>query len=86
MRGSKPAIVDYMIAHNGITSMDAFKHLGITRLSARIKELRDMGMNIETIMIEGKTRYSESCRYALYVYRGNDDGIEAEGNKNNSGR
>lgn len=66
MRGSKPRIIAYMKKHRGITSQDAFKDLGITRLSARIKELRDSGYNISTIMVDGTNRYGEPIRYGLY--------------------
>lgn len=66
MKGSKLRIVNYMKKHNGITSQDAFKDLGITRLSARIKELRELGYNISTIMIDGRNRYDEPIRYGLY--------------------
>ena len=66
MSGSKPRIIDYMKSHKGITSMDAFTDLGITRLSARIKELRESGYNISTIMIDGINRYGEPVRYGLY--------------------
>lgn len=35
----------------GITTMDAFKRHGITRLAARIRDLRDMGIAIRREMI-----------------------------------
>ena len=70
MKGSKPRIIQYMKTHKGITSQDAFRELGITRLSARIKDLRDMGYDIRTLMIEGANRYGESVRYGKYVLRG----------------
>lgn len=66
MKGSKPRIIEYMKKHKGITSQDAFKELGITRLSARIKELRDLGYDISTIMIDGTNRYGEPVRFGLY--------------------
>lgn len=74
MKGSKPRIIEYMKTHKGITSQDAFRELGITRLSARIKDLRDMGYDIRTLMIEGVNRYGESVRYGKYVLRGEVDG------------
>lgn len=52
-----------------ITSRDAFEYYGITRLSARIKELREMGYDIRTIMVETTTRFNEPCRYARYVWK-----------------
>ncbi len=70
MRGSKVALVDYMRKNSGITSKEAFEEFGITRLSARIMELRQMGYDIVTLMMDGKTRFGESCRYAKYVLKG----------------
>lgn len=61
MRGSKTTILAYLRENPWMTSRDAFKLYGITRLSARIKELRDMGYNIETVMVETTTRFNESC-------------------------
>ena len=66
MKGSKLRIIKYMKKHKGITSQDAYKDLGITRLSARIKELREAGYNISTIMVDGTNRYGEPVRYGLY--------------------
>ena len=39
-------VLGYIKLHGGISSMMAFKELGITRLSARIHELRKAGYNI----------------------------------------
>ena len=66
MKGGKVRIIKYMQKHKGITSQDAFRDLGITRLSARIKELRELGYNISTIMIDGTNRFGEPVRYGLY--------------------
>ena len=66
MKGSKPRIIEYMKSHNGISSQDAFRELGITRLSARIKELREFGYNISTIMVDGTNRFGEPVRFGLY--------------------
>lgn len=70
MKGSKPRIINYMKLHGGITSMDAFRDLGITRLSARIKELRDIGYDISTVEMQGTNRYGEAVRYGKYVLKG----------------
>lgn len=64
-----------MKEHNGITSRDAFTHLGIIRLSARIKELREMGYDISTIMVDGKNRYGEPVRYGLYKLVGDKNNV-----------
>ena len=70
MKGSKLRILEYLKKNKSITSMEAFEMFGITRLSARIFELRDLGYIIDTIMTEGVNKYGESCRYAKYIYRG----------------
>ena len=67
-------VVEYMKNNNGITSQDAFRELGITRLSARIKELRDIGYDISTIMVDGTNRFGEPVRYGLYRLVGGNNG------------
>lgn len=64
-----------MKEHNGITSRDAFTHLGITRLSARIKELRELGYNISTIMVDGTNRFGEPVRFGLYKLVGDKNNV-----------
>jgi len=44
-----------------ITPIDALLHYGCFRLSARIHDLRDEGMNIETEMV-----YKDKKKYASY--------------------
>ena len=73
MRGSKVAILEHMRQNPWITSKEAFEQYGITRLSARIKNLRDVGYDIETVMVETTTRFGESCRYARYILKGEPD-------------
>lgn len=67
MTGSKVRILSYLRNHTGITSMDAYEYLGITRLSARIQELRKLGYNIKTVIVEDRNRFGEPIRYARYV-------------------
>lgn len=49
-----------------ITPREAYDHLGCYRLGARIYDLRAMGYQIETTMMEGEDRHGERCRYAQY--------------------
>lgn len=62
-------VLDWLKAHAGISSMDAFEHLGVTRLAAVIFELRKKGYDIETVIVEGKDRYGNKSRYARYYLR-----------------
>lgn len=73
MKGSKARLLEHFEKNHTITSMEAFKLFGITRLSARIFELRALGYVIDTITIEDVNRYGEPCRYAKYVYKGKGD-------------
>ena len=53
----------------GITSLDAFTMYGITRLSGRIWDLRQMGYEIETIREVKKNEDGNTVQYARYVLR-----------------
>lgn len=60
-------ILMYLKDHKeGITSKDAFELFGITRLSGRIFDLRDMGYTISTIQESSKNRYGDTTTYARY--------------------
>lgn len=64
-------IINYMKEHGSITSMDAIYHLGCTRLAGRIFEIKERGYNIETELVNTKTRYGTT---KIAVYRlGKDD-------------
>ncbi len=58
-------IVNYMREHGTITSWDAIYHLGCTRLSGRIYEIKKMGYNIQKDMVDVPTRYGHT-RIAVY--------------------
>ena len=57
-----------MKKNGSITSMDAFQSFQITRLAARISDLRQMGYEIETIM-----EHKNHKRYARYILKGQPD-------------
>ena len=59
-------VLDYMRQHNGITSGEAFAHLGITRLSARIYELRDAGYTIINQRCKAPNRYGKTAYFDRY--------------------
>lgn len=52
--------------HKSITSMDAFSLYGITRLSARILDLRQKGYDILTQYEESLNRFGKMVRYGRY--------------------
>lgn len=63
------AVMLHLIEKGNITSWEAIKEYGATRLSAIIFNLRKRGMDIETIMIEFTDRYGSKAKYAKYVLK-----------------
>ena len=55
----------YMEQHGSITNWDAFKDLGITRLSGRIFNLRKAGVQIETIYERNEKTGTRFGRYVI---------------------
>ena len=62
-------VLEYIKKFGGITTLEAFRDLGVTRLSARIYELRARNINIESTNVTSKNRYGENCTYAKYFIR-----------------
>lgn len=63
MKPSTRAVKDHLLRHGTITPLQALRQHGIMRLSARVLELRETGMGIETEYI---TRNNK--RFARYRY------------------
>lgn len=59
-------VLQYMNEHGSITSMEAFRDLGTTRLSAVIFRLRKKGINIQSVTESFKNRYNEPVYYSRY--------------------
>ena len=63
-------ILNYIIEHGSISSMEAFAELAITRLSARIYDLREQGYDIR---LDYRTT-GNGKRYGVYtLVEENDD-------------
>ena len=61
-------ILRYLETHKrGITSMDAFEEFQITRLSARIFDLRKMGYPVRTFIVQTTNEDGNVVRYARYT-------------------
>ena len=63
-------VYDFIKANGGITTLEANKKLGETRLSARIFELKEKGVNIQDEWVRVKNRYGESRRVKNYFIGG----------------
>lgn len=65
------AVLAWLRTHSSISSMEAIENFGATRLSAIIWDLRHKrGLNIETVMVDGKDRFGNAMKYARYCLRG----------------
>lgn len=62
-------ILQYLIDHGRITTYDAFRH-GITRLSARIWELRHKGYVITKARCNYKAKDGKHKHYDVYMLGG----------------
>ena len=67
MRGQRQAVLNELKAGNEVTNNSMWRKYGITRLSGIIYDLKGMGHNIHTIMVDGKTRFGDSTKYAKYI-------------------
>lgn len=59
-------VLNHLMEYGSITSLEAIKKYGNTRLSGTIFNLRQKGWNIVTNMIYVKTRYGKKVKVAEY--------------------
>ena len=59
-------VKEYMERHGSITSMQAFRDLKITRLAARISDLKKMGVKVGSTSETSTNEWGETARYARY--------------------
>jgi len=68
IKTQKDAILWHLKTYKHITSWEAIKEYGATRLSGIIFELKNEGYPIETNLIEMKTRFGRKTNIARYQY------------------
>ncbi len=59
-------VIHHLRKYKSITSMEAIKRYGATRLSSIIYVLKERGFGIETELREIKNRYGHITRIAVY--------------------
>lgn len=59
-------IINYVERFGSITTLDAFRDLAITRLSARIFNIKNMGYKVTSIREISKNRFGEDVNYSRY--------------------
>ena len=65
----KQMVLDYIREFGSISSFEAFRDLGITRLSAVIFGLKELGYEFDTKMEHTRNRFGEKTHYARYSLR-----------------
>lgn len=63
-------VFEYLMQFGSITSLQAFTDLGESRLSARVFELREKGVKIDSEMIEAENRFHEKRHVKRYFIAG----------------
>ena len=66
-------VLDYMRIFGSISSLEAFKDLGVTRLSAVIFELKRKGVAITSTTEYVKNRYGEPVHFSRYKVAQNEN-------------
>ena len=59
-------VLRHIRTFGSITTAEAFTDYAITRLPARISDLKDRGIKIKTVKEKGKNRFGEITYYARY--------------------
>lgn len=67
------AVQLHLIEKGSITSWEAIKEYGATRLSAIIFTLRKRGMNIDSERIDFTDRFGTPAHFAKYIFRGENN-------------
>ncbi len=66
-------VLNYMSDYGSISSLEAFRDLGVTRLSAVIFNLKRKGVQIRKVKESCKNRYGEPVHFTRYsVVSGNE--------------
>lgn len=59
-------ILDYMQQFGSISTLEAFRDLGVARLASRIHDLKMMGYNITSEIKTSKNRFGEKTYFKSY--------------------
>jgi len=65
-------VLAWLQSGNTITTLDAFRELGITRIAARIFELKEQGHAISKQTLKVTNRFDEICHVAEYFIKEQD--------------
>lgn len=67
-------VLGYIKANGSITTLEAFRELGIARLASRIHDLTEEGYEFDKEVVCDLNRYGGKVHFIRYSFRGEDDG------------
>lgn len=62
-------VLEHLQRHGSITTWDSFELYGITRLSAKIYNLKKTGYNFDCEWIKKRNRYGRMIEFKKYILR-----------------
>ena len=62
-------VLEYCRAYGSITTLEAFRDLGITRLASRIHDLKKAGYEFERETISGRNRFGAKVHFMKYTLK-----------------
>ena len=68
MATQKDMVIDYIVENGSITTLQAFRDLGITRLSARIADIEKDGHEVQRERVTYKNRYGKNVPVVRYWF------------------
>ena len=60
-------VLNHLMEKGNITTFESYDLYGITRLSARISDLRKLGYNIASVSQKGINRFGAKVRFCRYT-------------------
>lgn len=66
----KERVLQYCEDFGSISTLEAFRDLGITRLGARIYDIEQSGRSVKRTTEFGKNRYGETTNWTRYTIEG----------------
>lgn len=67
-------VLSYIAAFGSITTLDAFRDLGIARLASRIHDLTEEGYEFDKEVVCALNRYGGKVHFVRYKLKGDGDG------------
>lgn len=59
-------ILAHLESYGSISPFEAFTEYGITKLATRISELKRLGYNFTSVMVEQENRFGQPVRFMRY--------------------